>query len=254
MTENIASDKLTPPPGFQYNPDILADYDEQVRSAIAEEAYQAEPIPSFEGVPTIDITPTFNPTGAQDSEIYARCRTAESLMPDTVSINELTDTRSIEMWRIVERSKLKDGTGLVSSRILHDNTLGNVEDLNVVKHLTSSHERRMNDKDTSTPFVSFSTDPRDLAKNVILRHGFGVKGGRDSVVVRVQVDPDRVITGTKDKEPEVLLLGGIAPSEYLAAYSVSDFISQLVPEEEITTVEGNVVGRDKILGHWAVNE
>jgi len=162
------------------------------------------------------------------------------------------DSQSVEMWRIVERSKLEDGTGLVSSSILHGNSLGDVEASDPVKHLLSHHERRMSDESASTPFVSFSTDPEYLARNLILKHGFGVSGGRDSVVVCVQVKPGRVITGPENKEPEVLLLGGVAPSEYVAAYGVEDFISHLVPEGEVTTVHGDTIRRDEALGHWAL--
>jgi len=72
MTETSTSGKLTPPPGFEYDPDVMNDYEDQVQHAIAEAAHQAEPVPSFEGVPTVAITPTFNPTNAPDSEILHR--------------------------------------------------------------------------------------------------------------------------------------------------------------------------------------
>jgi hypothetical protein len=255
MAENFAPANLTPPAGFKFNEDILSDYEEQVQDALAEAAYQAAPLPSFEGVPTLDITPTLNPTGAPDSEIFARNRMPQSLRPARALRSEWTnDDQQVEMWRVVERAKLEDGTGLVSSRILHDNRLGDVEGFDSDKHLLSNHERRMGSQDTSTPFISFSTDPVNLAERAILRNGFGARGQRDSVVVRVKVDPDRVITGPKKKDPEVLLLGGVAPTEYVAAYSLFDFIAQLVPEGEVTTVHGDTMGRDQVLGHWALHK
>jgi len=260
------TDQLTPPPGFKFNPDLLLDLDEQIQAAIEEAEYQAAPIPSFEGVPALDITPNFNPTGAASDEIYARNRAPRpqhyiepasgSLEPAgsriTIRSKLTDDPRPVEMWRIVERSKLLDGTGLVASRILHDNTLGDVEGFDDTKHLLSYHERRVADKDASTPFVSFSTDPENLAEQVILRHGFGIKGGRDSVVVRVRVDPSRVITSPANKDPEVLLLGGVAPEEYIDAYDVADFVRELVPDAEIDTIAGDKVHRDKALGYWAL--
>ena len=267
MSEQQAPDQLVPPPGFKFNPDLLLDFDEQVQAAIEEAAYQAEPIPSFEGVPTLDITPTFNPTGAANDEIYARNRAPrpkamapipgipESTQPGVAIRSDLTDDPSpVEMWRIVERAKLLDGTGLVASRILHDNTLGDVEGFDDTRHLLSNHARRVADAEAATPFVSFSTDPKNLAERVILRHGFGIKGGRDSVVVRVRVDPDRVITSSANKDAEVLLLGGVAPQEYVAAYDVADFVAELVPGVEITTVTGDKVHRDKALGYWALRD
>lgn len=246
------SNHLTPPPGFEYNPDVLdEDYDDQVRVAFAEAAYQAEPVPSFEDVPTLDITPTFNPTGAPDSEIFASNRMPRSLRPTMAPRSEWRDDdQPVEMWRIVDRAKLVDGTGLVASRILHGNDLGDVEGFRPARHLASTDERRRANENTTTPLVCFSTDPVDLAKNAILRNGFGIRGGRDSVVVRVEVDPGRVISGPRPKNPQVLLLGGVAPTEYKATYNVADFISHLVADGPVTTIRG-VMHRDEALNYWA---
>jgi hypothetical protein len=240
-----------PPTGFVFNPDMLESYEEQVETAHRKAAYQAEPIPSFEDVPTVDVTPAFNPSDASEEEIYARGRVPESLRRlGEATHAELTgNSEPVEMWRIVERKRLKDGSGLASSRVLYDRTLGKVEEFDAVKHLASNHERRVADPGAATPFVSFSTDPRSLAERVILRHGFGVKGGRDSVVVKVQVDPSRVITRGEQKESEVLLIGGVAPEEYVAAYEVSDFVARLVPNEAVSTLHGSM-SRDEALNHW----
>jgi hypothetical protein len=193
----VDSAELTPPPGFRYNPDILESYADQVRAAIAEAAYQAQPVPSFEDVPPLDdITPTFNPTGAADDEIYARGQVPRSLRPFRALRSEWTaDEEPVEMWRIVERARLEDGTGITSSRVLVDGKLGDVEGFKPVRHLASNHESRLDVNGTTTPFISFSTDPVNLARDVILKHGFGVRGERNSVVICVRVDPDRVITG-----------------------------------------------------------
>ncbi len=249
-------DNLVPPAGFIFNPDLLMDYDDQVRRAVLEAAYQSAPLPSFQEVPVLDIKPAFNPTHAPVEEIYARNRVPTQLRELGTKVrSEWEDTNApVIMWRIVERAKLEDGTGLVSSSILQKNSLGNVEEFSPIKHLLSHDQGRMSNPDAATPFISFSTDPQNLATDVILKHGFGIKDGRDSVVVQVQVDPGRVLTGPGKKDPEVLLLGGVAPDEYVAAYSVEDFINNVVPEGEVTVIRGDVVSRDQALGYWALRD
>jgi hypothetical protein len=244
-----------PPPGFKFNPDIFEGYEEQVQTAVAEAAYQDAPLPTFENVPTLDITPAFNPTEAPAEEIFARNRAPRSLRPAMAPASEWrSDDRPVRMWRIVERAKLEDGTGLVSSSILQRNSVGDVETFNPVLHLASNHEGRMAGEGSSTPFVSFSTDPAKLARDVILKHGFGIKDGRDSVVVEVGVDSARVISGSFKKAPEVLLLGGVAQEEYVAAYDVADFVGHIVPEDEAIVIRGNTMQRDKALGHWTLSD
>jgi len=247
---------VVPPPGFQFNPEDMSDYDDQVRRAIAEAKHQATPLPSFENVPTVNIEPTFNPTHSPESEIYARDRVPDSFR----GLNWKTraewsgDKEPVVLWRVVDRAKLKDGTGLVSSRVLLSNSLGDVEGFASEKHMVSHHDKRMSDPELATPFVSFSSDPTDLAKTVILRHGFGIKDGRDSVVVRVHADPHRVITEKNDKSSEVLLTGGVSPDEYVAAYSVADFVAQFMTEDETVQVDEQQMTRDRALGHWALGE
>jgi len=239
------------PPGFTYNPDIMSDYEEQRRYAWGEHAHQTSPVPSFEDVPKVDVVPMFNPTAAPEDQIYARSRAPDVLRSwGILPKSEWGDTQPVEMWRLVERSTLEDGTGLVSSRILQESTLGDVERFDPRRHYASHHEARMADSGASTPFVSFPTDPQDLAENALL-HGFGIEGGRDSVVVRVSVDPDRVLSLSKAKTSEVLLLGGVAPEEFSAAFSVKGFIDKFVPEDsQITTTDGAVLTRDQMFEHW----
>lgn len=220
------------PDGFVYDPDLLANYDEQVDMAIQAKAYQDKPIPSFESVPMLDIMPTFNPTGASLEETYAHDRVPEEFRRRGIATHaELTgSSEPIEMWRIVDRDRLVDGSGLVASAILLNNTLGNVEQFNTNAHISSNHEGRMADLSNATPFVSFSTDPEHLARRMILHHGFGVNEGRDSVITRVRISPHRVITSGKRKEQEALLLGGVAPDEYIGTYSITDFVNKMVPD------------------------
>lgn len=247
--------EVVPPPGFVFNPDSMSDYDEQVKFAAERYDYQQQPLPSFENVPHLDITPKFNPTGVRDEEIYAQGRVPKLLRPHIVPRSEWSDDPSpVPMWRILERHSLEDGTGLVSSAILKYGTLGDVEGFDPVKHYASNHKRRVDGENSTTPFVSFSTDPVNLAEQVILRHGFGIKEGRDSVVVQINVDPSRVLGPKQNKSEEVILLGGVAPSEYVAAYSVEDFIGNLVSEDrEVNTISG-MMKRDQALGHWALHD
>jgi len=144
-----------------------------------------------------------------------------------------------------------DGTGMVSSSVLQNNTLGDIENIEPVTHLLSNHDRRMSSDAKATPFVSFATDPGNLAKDILSR-GFGIKGGRDPVVVQAVVAPDRVLTMGKKKEPEVLLIGGVAPNEFVAAYEVKDFIATVVPEDHTMALLGqkNIMKRDEVLHHW----
>jgi hypothetical protein len=247
--------QLTPPDGFRYNPDSLDDYDEQVRFAVERAAERATSIPSFEGVPQLDIRPTFNPSGAPKSEIYAHGRQPRTTQTGKRLRSDQTDSKQpVEVWRLLERSKLEDGTGLVSSRVLLTGSLGDIENYDDSEHYHSYDALRTTDPKRTSPYVSFSTDPANLAKNLVLQKGQGVKGGRDSVVVRALVAPDRVLTGTAgEKEPEVVLVGGLAPDEYQAAYSVEDFVNTMVPDQEITTMHGDTLPRDKVLGYWAIH-
>lgn len=253
MTETIAPGNLTPPPGFRYNPNSMSDYAEQVQTAVDFWNHQNASLPNFEGVQELPITPSFNPTHAPDTEIYARNRMPYSTKSGKKIHSQWPESdEPVTMWRVVEREKLKDGTGITASQVLQTNSLGDVEGIDDTDHYKSHHEQRLKDMSAGTPFVSFSTDPVDLAGNLILRKGFGVKGGRDSVVIQVRVDPGRVLTGPNRKEPEVLLLGGVGPTEYVAAYRVSDFVAHAVPEGEVTTMHGDTMHRDKVLGHWAL--
>jgi hypothetical protein len=240
------------PPGFEYNDDLLLDYDEQVESAIKDYEYQRSPISSFENVAVADVLPRFNPTNIALEDIYVRDRVPDSMRPHAAPHSEFNDdAASVEMWRIVDRSRLVDGTGLVSSRILLDGTVGDIEKFNAIKHLSSHHDSRVSSSELATPFVSFSTDPQNLAKDIILKHGFGIKDGRDSVVVRVRVDPSRVITGGRNKTAEVLLLGGVAPEEYEAAYEVSDFVENLISEDKhVNVAPGMELRRSRALDYW----
>jgi hypothetical protein len=252
MQPDPAQTGPTPPPGFQFNPNIMADYDEQVQAAIDEQAYQDAPLPSFENTPRVDITPTFNPTGAPESEIYARGRRPERLGPGYGLHSEFGHTEPVDIWRIVDRSQLVDGTGLVSSEILVHGSLGDIEHFDESSHLSTEHADRIQEGRT-TPFVSFVTDPTGLAKTYILEMGFGVESGRDSVVVRAKVDPSRLLTTGKNKDEWAALVGGVAPDEYVEAYEVTDFVNTVVPPDAtFHDIGGSLdpLSRDETLAHW----
>lgn len=177
----------------------------------------------------VDITPTFNPTGASSEEIYATGRASRLMKLHAEQVN---DREPIEVWRIVDRTRLIDGTGITSSQILLDGTLGDIEMFNVDRHFggatsaTTSHESRTSDPRNATPFVSFSTDPKFLAQSIA--KGFGTSEGRDSVVIRATVDPDRFVSHGQNKEKEVYLVGGLAPDEYTEAYNPADFVDAML--------------------------
>lgn len=240
------------PANFVFDPDLIMSYDEQVEATIRRNHYQASPLPSFEGVHTANIMPKFNPSGVPDEEIYVRGVSLKKPGPFSSLHSELTgDTDKVEMWRVVERERVIDGTGLISSSILLDGSVGDLEEFDTVKHLTSNHTKRTTKPGAATPFISFSTDPVFLAHTVILRHGFGIKDGSDSVIVRVKVDPDRVVTHGRKKEEEVLLIGGVSPSEYIAAYEVSDFVTNVLPEDiSVSMHDGEKLARDDALRFW----
>jgi hypothetical protein len=248
----IAGGEHSPPPGFKFNPDIMSDYEEQVQAAIDEVAYQAAPLPSFEHTPRIDITPTFNPSGAPENEIYPRGRRPEALGPGFGLHSEFGHTEPIDIWRIVDRSQLADGTGLVSSQILVHGNLGDIEHFDESTHLSTEQADRMQ-KDKTTPFVSFVTDPAGLAKTYVLEMGFGVEHGRDSVVVRARVSPDRLITTGQNKEEWAALVGGVAPEEFIEAYEIPDFVNTVVPPDAKFHNIGDSLDpltRDETLAHW----
>lgn len=240
------------PEGFKFNPDLMLDYDEQVQEYIKLRNYQEAPVPSFDRVPKLDIEPTFNPSNAPNTEIYAhgrRPRTTES--GKKLRSEWSDDTEPVEIWRIVEKDRLLDGTGIVSSQVVSKGTLGDIENYEDTAHYHSNHEGRLANEHSLTPYVSFSTDPEDLAK-IIVRRGFGVKAGRDSVVVRALVAPDRIMTGSLPKESEIVLVGGLAPDEYQAAYSVESFVGVMVADEEVTTIDGDKIAPARALGYWAI--
>lgn len=243
---------LEEPPGFVFNPELLLDRDEQIERALRRMAYQAAPIPSLEDVPRVDVVPSFNPTEAPATEIYAFGRVPESFRTIgwTTRAEHTGSDEPVDMWRIVERSRVEDGSGLVSSKILQSNELGDVEGFDSVAHLASHHDKRMSEPDKATPFVSFSTDPEYLARTILSR-GFGVGEGRNPIVVQTRVSPDRLLTNSQRKAEEVLLIGGVAPEEFVAAYEVSDFAANVLPEDQnITMLHGGVLTRDDALRYW----
>jgi hypothetical protein len=245
---------LVPPSDFHFDPELMGSYEDQVRDAIEAAEYQASPLPSLEHLPCADVVPVFNPTHAPEGEVYGRGRLAHDLGNTwRVRADWPESTKLVTMWRVVDRSKVEDGTGLISSRIQHTNSLGDVESFRSDGHMLSWDKLRMADSDKATPYISFSTDPHDLAATVILKHGYGVKQGQDAVIVEVQVDPDRIVTEDKKKSDEVLLIGGVAPKEYITAYEIADFVNELIPAGEVVEVWRHApMDRDRALGHWAL--
>ena len=197
------------------------------------------------------IQPIFNPTNIPEDQLYARGIRVDAsrdlgLRPHS---DFEPDLESIEIWRLERRERVESGLGLIASRAAISGTLGDIKSFNLFKHLSSSFESRA-DAQTATPFVSFSADPEHLAKSLILRRGFGVSGGLDSVVVRAKVHPSRVLSGADSKE-EMLLVGGLSPDEYLGVQEVNEFVDAHVnPDEEVKVhTSGTMQPRDA-LKYW----
>ncbi len=102
-----------------------------------------------------------------------------------------TDIETVDIYRIEQRKRVASGIGLVASRVLQHQTIGRLDDFKLIRHMSSNHEQRQV-VDATTPFVSFSSDPEHLAKSMILKYGFGLKDGSDSVIVKGQVSPNRI--------------------------------------------------------------
>lgn len=217
-------DRTQFPPGYLYNPDLLEDVDEQIAGAWKEHDYQERELPSFENTPAVDITPTFDPTGADADELLIEGFSPNSLRQvglrphsEYPGIND----EPIVIWRIVDRASLRDGTGITSSSVLEGAPVEDSGDL--IMHFASNQATRTGSK--LTPFVSFSTDPENLVQLLIRKHEFGLKDGRDSVVVQATVDPGRILSHGHKKEAEVLLMGGLGRHEYNKAMEVTDFVN-----------------------------
>lgn len=215
------------PPGYEFNSELLDDDAGQIQSAWREYDYQHTPPPSTETVPTIDITPNFNPTEVPEEDVFVRAHDvigdlgSHTLGPHR-SLSGSTDP--VVVWRIVDKKRLQDGSGITSSRVLSGEGITLIDKTDTRNHGASTHESRAEGR--ATPFVSFTTDPENFSK-FIGRHQFGTRDDHDSVVISALVNPDRILSNGKNKEHEVLLLGGLSPDEYRAAYEVADFIAAM---------------------------
>lgn len=155
------------------------------------------------------ITPKFNPTNAPESEIYARDRYASG--------NEwLSNSESLRLFRLEERERVISGLGITAASIVKTDSLGAMGLYNVGRHLQSRFEDRQF-HDALSPFVSFSIDP-----NLI---GYMIKDcgwGDDPVVVEARIDPGRALV--KQGNPEVLLVGGLSPDEFIVSHEPRQFL------------------------------
>lgn len=231
----LVDDRNQYPPGYEYDEEILDGNAEQIQAAWRDYDYQHTPPPSMENRSSLDITPNFNPTNVPDEGVYASAYDVIGDLGGYIvgshrSLSGSTDP--IKMWRIVDRKRLQDGSGITSSRVLAGEAVTSIDKTDLRNHMASTHEGRSEGK--VTPFVSFTTDPQMFAE-FIGRHQFGTQDEHDSVVISVLVNPDRVLSNGRNKEHEVLLLGGLSPDEYQAAYEVDDFINAMSPQAAPTT-------------------
>lgn len=160
------------------------------------------------------------------------------------------DAEYIDVYRLEQRQRVAEGVGIMASRSLIEGTVGEVTSKDVRRHLSSSAKKR-NTPETATPFVSFTTDPEGLVKGLILRHGFGLRDGSDSVIVKARVHPSRLLSHGAGKQEEVLLMGGVAPEEHQDIHELQDFIEAHVsPETVIDTTAAGEVPRDEAVAKW----
>lgn len=240
------------PPGFVFDPLNFDDLEEQIAAAHKRAIKDAAPKPSFAGVPQSDTVPTFNPTGAREDEVFrddispqdahGRWRPHSEFHPG--------DDTPVEIYRLEERRRVETGLGLIASQVLIDNTLGDTSELTTDHHFSSTHEARTDRPENATPFVSFTSDPENLGKRLILGKGFGIAGQRDSVVVRAEVHPSRVLTRGENRSNEALLVGGLAPREFRGVYEVPDFVSTVVPANTPINVKGQTLTPEAALAYW----
>ncbi len=179
-----------------------------------------------------DIQPKFNPTGAPEADVYpvanidpavlekrGDIRVPTRLLPD----GSPDPDHRISLWRVEQRSRVEDGTGITSSRVLAGHSAAEPvgrHELN--RHLSSSNESRVPGSGKETSYVSFITSAKALG-NMALRNGYGLKGFHDAVVVEASVHPSRLVYGPSQ---EILLTGGLSPDEYVGAHDVKELIAQ----------------------------
>lgn len=156
---------------------------------------------------------------------------------------------SVDVVRVLEREWVENGLGLVASKVALQGTLGDLSNIRLTDHMASDHKSR---QENPTPFVSFSTNPADLAEKIILRHGYGIQREQKGVIVQAAVHPERLISPGGGGQSEVLLVGGVAPDEFRGVQGVADFVRKHVdPDVQVKLVGGaGVMGRDEALEFW----
>lgn len=152
------------------------------------------------------IIPSFNPTDASESEVYAR---------DRRSANNtwLPNAEPLSIFRLEERERVINGLGITASAIVKFRNLGpqGMGMYDPALHLRSRHESR-----EDSPFVSFGD--RAFVRKLVVDY----KWGQDPIVVEAHVAAGRSLVNPMF--PEVLLVGGLSPDEFVATHEVQDFI------------------------------
>ncbi len=203
----------------------------------------------------VNITPIFSVGMSPDDQAYGSAPLSSQMSGRWMPYHEVGSVdKPVELWRLEDRDRVVSGLGLVSSRALLESNVGSLDDVRRVDHLASNFESRRDGinrfgKYRPSPFISFSANPRHLAEKVIIRHGFGLNSGRDSVVLRAQINQDRLVNGLGSEE--VLLWGALSPSEYMEAYEIDDFIAEHMPENgEFDVVGNSPMTTKEALKHW----
>jgi alpha-ketoglutarate-dependent taurine dioxygenase len=195
-----------------------------------------------------EIQPNFNPTGVPEASIYATL-TEGHIAPQPAQDGTIDPNQPITVYRVEQRDRVADGTGLTSSRILARGSVAEpIPREERLRHLSSSYATRAPGSGKETSYVSFSRSARDLGR-MVLQNGYGLMADHDAVIVEAQVTPNRLVSGPSH---EVLLVGGVAPSEYVTAHEVRDFVDQHVDPATIVRLprRQGEVSVSEAYDHW----
>jgi hypothetical protein len=113
----------------------------------------------------------------------------------------------------LKRERVINGLGITASAIVSFGNLGpqGIGRYDPGLHLLSRYEDRI-----GSPFVSFGSSA--FVRRLVEDHQWG----QDPVVIEAQIEPGRALV--HPTIPEILLVGGLSPDEFVATHEVQDFV------------------------------